>query len=312
MVLKKDWKKLLKKIFFFFELMLGSKQGISHVAGCPFKTLNNINFDKMKRRILVFSAVTIALAFTACENNPVSPDKEIISAEAALYEPTIYLKTSEYERVVVEALEQKDKRSEYTAGLIEYLEEGLVSAHADFNPSIEDYMDRNGCFEFVYPLTLTLRDLSTTRINNESEMKRAFESCDGKGCFDFMYPLSIELEDHTTSTINSEREMRGIYEACFGDRGRRVHCNDLRGERETDLKKDRDKKSEYDKVIVEPLVKAEDCDYIIAGSICFYKDNLWVATIDFGNGTCDDIATKETRDGMHNFSMKKAMMGRGH
>jgi len=48
----------------------------------------------------------------------------------------------------------------------------------------------------------------------------------------------------------------------------------------------------FRKVIVEPLVRIESCDYIVAGIIDFYKDGKWIATIDFGDGTCDNIAIK--------------------
>lgn len=59
------------------------------------------------------------------------------------------------------------------------------------------------------------------------------------------------------------------------------------------------KKSKYKKIIVEPIVKTEDCQYIVSGIIKYYEISTgnWVATIDFGEGTCDDIATKTTSDG---------------
>ncbi|OQX74090.1 MAG: hypothetical protein B6D61_11895 [Bacteroidetes bacterium 4484_249] len=62
----------------------------------------------------------------------------------------------------------------------------------------------------------------------------------------------------------------------------------------------------YYKVITEPIVKLEDCEYIVAGVIDFYskKDNSWLATINFGDGTCDEWATKITDDGTFEFSMK--------
>ena len=69
-----------------------------------------------------------------------------------------------------------------------------------------------------------------------------------------------------------------------------------------DLKKDDTyydgKKSKYKKVIVEPLVKSDDCGYIISGIIKYYDYNsgAWVATIDFGDRTCDEWATKTTAD----------------
>ncbi len=63
---------------------------------------------------------------------------------------------------------------------------------------------------------------------------------------------------------------------------------------EIELKKKKDGfKHKFDKEIVMPIVKTEDCDYPVEGIIEYSKDGEWVATINFGDGTCDDIATKE-------------------
>ncbi|MDA7837097.1 hypothetical protein N9A49_06790 [Salibacteraceae bacterium] len=62
---------------------------------------------------------------------------------------------------------------------------------------------------------------------------------------------------------------------------------------EFDLKKKK-QGSKYKKVIIKPLVKTDDCDYIVAGIIKYfdYKTGAYLATIDYGNGTCDEWATK--------------------
>lgn len=53
--------------------------------------------------------------------------------------------------------------------------------------------------------------------------------------------------------------------------------------------------SKYKKVIVKPLVKTDDCGYIVAGIIKYfdYKTGAYLATIDYGNGTCDEWAIKK-------------------
>ena len=63
---------------------------------------------------------------------------------------------------------------------------------------------------------------------------------------------------------------------------------------EFDLKKKK-KNSKYKKVIVKPLIKTDDCKYIVEGMIKYYdaKTDEYVATIDYGNGVCDEWATKE-------------------
>ena len=79
----------------------------------------------------------------------------------------------------------------------------------------------------------------------------------------------------------------------------------LRGEDyEVELKKDAsDKEYIYDKVIIEPLVTVKGCDYIVAGIIKFYKKGTWVATFDYGDGNCDALIDKTTKDGFSTFSM---------
>lgn len=52
-------------------------------------------------------------------------------------------------------------------------------------------------------------------------------------------------------------------------------------------------KTSYTKVIVSPIVKVTGCKYIVQGIVEYYdKNNTLLATIDFGNGTCDEWAVK--------------------
>ncbi len=64
-----------------------------------------------------------------------------------------------------------------------------------------------------------------------------------------------------------------------------------------------DKDSDFTKIIVEPLVTTDDCDFIVSGIIKFYKGDKWIATIDYGDGTCDDLATKTWDGGSKVFSL---------
>ncbi len=63
------------------------------------------------------------------------------------------------------------------------------------------------------------------------------------------------------------------------------------------------KESKFDKKIIMPLVKTDDCKYIVEGIIKYYKNGKWIATIDFGDGTCDDIATKTWEGGSKEFNL---------
>lgn len=57
----------------------------------------------------------------------------------------------------------------------------------------------------------------------------------------------------------------------------------------TSCKKDCDLKSKY---IYEPIVFDETCNCIVSGKVKYLKDCQTVALVDYGDGTCDNVATK--------------------
>lgn len=119
----------------------------------------------------------------------------------------------------------------------------------------------------------------------------------------------IKLEDCkfiVEGTIEFYKNDKLVIIIDFGD----GECDDIAtktvdGETTTFSLKKLKKKWKYDKIIVEPIVKLEDCDYIVSGIVEFYKDDTWIATIDFGDGECDEWATKTWDGGSKVFSMKK-------
>ncbi|HAP70635.1 MAG TPA: hypothetical protein DCR04_13075 [Flavobacteriales bacterium] len=62
------------------------------------------------------------------------------------------------------------------------------------------------------------------------------------------------------------------------------------------LGENKEDKWDYKKVIVEPLIYSEECGYVVSGVIKFFKDEKWVATLDYGDGSCDDLIAKHTED----------------
>ena len=56
-------------------------------------------------------------------------------------------------------------------------------------------------------------------------------------------------------------------------------------------------KKTYTKNILIPLERIDGCYYVVKGKIEYVKDGAVVATVDFGDGECDNIATK-TVDGV--------------
>lgn len=150
--------------------------------------------------------------------------------EAADFEHTVLLKSTDYERVEVSTLIQDENCTGYSAGRIEYVEGGEVTAWVDF-------------------------DTSTKHAGQEQQ------------------PDNYE---NFGTDCNGGKHGKGKYA-----------------------------KSDYVKVVVEPLVKSNDCGYIVAGTVCYFEGNKWVATIDYGDGACDEYATKITadKDDPYTFSM---------
>ena len=53
-----------------------------------------------------------------------------------------------------------------------------------------------------------------------------------------------------------------------------------------------DKLSGVHKFVYEPIVISDDCNCIVSGKVKYLKDCKTIALIDYGNGDCDNIATK--------------------
>ncbi len=63
-------------------------------------------------------------------------------------------------------------------------------------------------------------------------------------------------------------------------------------------------KNTYTKNIIKPLVKIDGCDYIVEGEIEYIKNGVVVAKVDFGDGECDDIATKTVDGKKYTFNLR--------
>jgi len=72
---------------------------------------------------------------------------------------------------------------------------------------------------------------------------------------------------------------------------------------ELDKKTKEKESSKWEKNITKPLVKIEGCEYIVEGTIEYLENGVVVATIDFGDGKCDEWATKTWDGGSVVFSI---------
>lgn len=79
--------------------------------------------------------------------------------------------------------------------------------------------DEKECFDFVYPVSMTMPDGTTVTGNDEDALDTALKNwynanpnATDEPTFD--YPLQIIFEDGTTKTINNETELKDAYDDC--------------------------------------------------------------------------------------------------
>nr|WP_321406784.1 hypothetical protein [uncultured Carboxylicivirga sp.] len=108
--------------------------------------------------------------------------------------------------------------------------------------------------------------------------------------------LTFTLPDGTTITIESERTKVWVegMDTPF------IHEDDVFEITGYSLISDSDG-DEFKKEITVPLIKTGDCRYIVSGEVTLSQNEVVFAVIDYGDGTCDNIATYTTADGTTEF-----------
>ncbi len=120
---------------------------------------------------------------------------------------------------------------------------------------------------------------------------------------------SLSMDYYTSGIVNYKLNGQTVATVDYGDGTHdAVAVKTVNGQEEAfDLEKlcESEKSKGYYKVIVEPIIKTNYCDYIVAGVIKYYKceTNEWYATVDYGDGSCDDVAWKEWDGGSKEFSL---------
>ena len=69
-------------------------------------------------------------------------------------------------------------------------------------------------------------------------------------------------------------------------------CSCSKLDKKLDDKYDCNKLSGIHKFIYEPIVISDNCNCIVSGKVKYLKDCKTIALIDYGNGDCDNVATK--------------------
>lgn len=98
-------------------------------------------------------------------------------------------------------------------------------------------MGRFGCYELVFPVTISLPDSTTAEVDSYDEMKqvlRAYFQANGGGHHgghrphpSFVFPISVISQDGELITVNNGDELRALREECgggtFGHHGSQGH-----------------------------------------------------------------------------------------
>jgi len=119
---------------------------------------------------------------------------------------------------------------------------------------------------------------------------------------------SLAMDYYTSGVVNYKMNGETVASINYGNGAHdAIAVKTVNGvEEEFDLEKlCEDSKKGYYKIIIEPIVKTNDCDYIVAGVVKYFKceTNEWYATVDYGDGNCDDVAFKEWDGGSKEFSL---------
>lgn len=88
-------------------------------------------------------------------------------------------------------------------------------------------MGKFGCYELVFPVTLTLPDGSTAEVNSYDEVKQTLRTYFGNNGnprpprgqrphLSFVFPISVISQDGEVITVETEEEMRQLRADCAG------------------------------------------------------------------------------------------------
>ena len=133
------------------------------------------------------------------------------------------------------------------------------------------------------------------KLRKEKDDKDTDKDSD-KDADDYLRNLALKLRAAVESGSMTAEEARVMYE-----RLKREYLEKLRKDNDD---KDTDK-AKYTRRIVKELVFLDDCDYIVAGTVAYFLGDKLAYTIDYGNGECDNIATKTIGDRVIEFELDK-------
>ncbi len=296
------------------------------------------------KKILISTAVSVLIAFTACNKNEnLIPDQDLQGTDLSMTTESIVTTDANLDDVV-EATEYEAELAEQYSNFIGALSTGTAETAAvelkfgrrdnpfryryreQVCPNI-DVQSENGTFPKIITIdygdetvlkngriisgiiqivmsaprsvsgatrTITFDNFTVDSISIDGEIVKTFLL--DEYTISITRDLTFTLPDETTITIVSERTKIWVegMDTPF------IHEDDVFQITGFSLISDSDG-DEFKKEITVPLIKTGDCRYIVSGEVTLSQNGTVFAVIDYGDGTCDNIATYTTSEGTVEF-----------
>jgi len=257
------------------------------------------NFFKikiMKKTILGLIAIAFAtFLFTSCEKDQL---QDTFEQEVGNEYATVVLPSSNYQSRVAQTLTNVEGSPYYTGGVIEYVDNGEVIATVNFG-------DANQNDEAMLTMNGTTSKISLKQNQTSSSFSKIIIKPLVKipGC-DFIVEGIIKYVKNGDTIAAIDFGDGTCDEFAFKtwiDKNNKIQTKKFSLKKWKKKHKKGGKKGHgYKKLVVKPIVKDPNCAYNpVSGTIKYFdaKKGNWLATVDFGDGTCDTLATKITAKG---------------
>ncbi|KAA3600095.1 MAG: hypothetical protein DWQ06_09865 [Calditrichaeota bacterium] len=204
---------------------------------------------------------------------------------------------SKFEKVIIEPIVTTDDCDYPVSGLINFYQNGVLEFSINFGDgtcdNLAEIIGSDGEYKII--------DLDEWRRKHRKSNKYEKDKNDNFRRVVTKELVKIDGCDYIVSgTIEIYENRRTLVATIdYGD----GTCDEWatktfpNGTVETFSINDKNEKDGFEKVIVNPIIKDANCDYPVSGTIQFLKDGVVIATIDYGDGTCDELATKTFPDG---------------
>ena len=250
----------------------------------------------MKKTILGLIAIAFAtFLFTSCEKDQL---QDTFEQEVGNEYATVVLPSSNYQSRIAQPLTNEGGSPYYTGGVIEYVDNGEVIATVNFGDA-----DQND--EAMLTMNSTSSKISLKQNQTSSSFSKIIIKPLVKipGC-DFIVEGIIKYVKNVDTIAAIDFGHGTCDEFAFKtwvDKNKNIHTKKFSLKKWKKKHKKGGKKGHgYKKLVVKPIVKDPNCTYNpVSGTIKYFdaKKGNWLSTVDFGDGTCDTLATKITAKG---------------